>query len=352
MGQNNYLRLVWIAAYLLFAAISCVATAESLHLLLPDWPKLLFYACAVGFFIIASLGSKMIVDSFNQNIYLERRGLRLIGGIVILLVFWVCFSLPTNTHTFFYRNAIRDVISADISTTKGYLAQIKENKSNKDQAQIKVNELKNNINVKLGELEAEIMNEANPGFGPKSKEILRQIAAMLGVAKIEPLTYRGTSHQDRVRLCDAYRAKIFAIAENVAVGIVKHVMTPSTKAMEDADKCLKNLTVLEKYIDEGTIDLFDAEQMVDANKRIITGYNLIRQNRVFINFDPKTDEAKYTAENPVTRERRMMSVIDTWVDFFDGKFAGYGFAIWIFLAVLVDVAAFIFFDLAFAKKDN
>lgn len=352
MGQNNYLRLVWIAAYLLFAAISCVATAESLHLLLPDWPKLLFYACAVGFFIIASLGSKMIVDSFNQNIYLERRGLCLIGGIAILLVFWVCFSLPTNTHTFFYRNAIRDVISADISTTKGYLTQVKDNKSNKDQAQVKVNELMNNVNVKLGELEAEIMNEANPGDGLKSREIRRQIAALLGVAKIEALTYRSTSRQDREKLCDAYRAKILTIAETVAIGMVKHIMTPSTKAVAEADKCNKNLSLLEKYINDGTIDLFDAEQMVEANKRIVNGYNLIRQNRVFINFDPKTDEAKYAAEPPVTQERRMMSVIDTWADFFDGKFAGYGFAIWIFLAVLVDVAAFIFFDLAFAKKDN
>lgn len=174
MEQKNYLKLIWTVAFIAFAAVSCWATAESLHLLLSSWPLAMCWVVTVGFFIIASLGTKMIVDSLNQNIYLEKRGLRLVGGIVIVLIFWLICSMPTNTHTFFYRTVINDKVNTDISTTRGYLSQIKNNTNNKTQATVKVNELKNNVDVLLGELEAEIKNEVNPGFGPKSKEILPQ----------------------------------------------------------------------------------------------------------------------------------------------------------------------------------
>lgn len=181
MEQKNYLKLIWMVAFIAFAAVSCWATAESLHLLLSSWPLAMCWVVTVGFFIIASLGTKMIVDSLNQDIYLEKRGLRLVGGIVIVLIFWLICSMPTNTHTFFYRTVINDKVNTDISTTRGYLSQIKNNTNNKTQATVKVNELKNNVDVLLGELEAEIKNEVNPGFGPKSKEILRKFATLLGV---------------------------------------------------------------------------------------------------------------------------------------------------------------------------
>lgn len=85
MEQKNYLKLIWMVAFIAFAAVSCWATAESLHLLLSSWPLAMCWVVTVGFFIIASLGTKMIVDSLNQDIYLEKRGLRLVGGIVIVL---------------------------------------------------------------------------------------------------------------------------------------------------------------------------------------------------------------------------------------------------------------------------
>lgn len=198
MEQKNYLKIVWVAAFLCFAAVSCWATSESLHLLLSSWPLVLCWVVSVGFFIVASLGTKMMVDSLNQSVYLEKRGLHLIFGFLLFIVFWLICSMPTNTHTFFYRTVINDKVNTDISTTRGYLGQIKNNTNNETQAAKKVNELENNLSVLLGELEAEINNEANPGNGPKSNEILRKLANLLGVDKIEPLTYRGTSKQESV----------------------------------------------------------------------------------------------------------------------------------------------------------
>lgn len=89
MNDNKFVKVFTVAGFLAFAAVSCWATAESLHLLLPSWPSVFCWAITIGFFFIASLGTKMIVDSLNQNIYMEKRGTNLLLGIFIVLVFWL-----------------------------------------------------------------------------------------------------------------------------------------------------------------------------------------------------------------------------------------------------------------------
>lgn len=351
MEQKNYLKLIWMVAFIAFAAVSCWATAESLHLLLSSWPLAMCWVVTVGFFIIASLGTKMIVDCLNQDIYLEKRGLRLVGGIVIVLIFWLICSMPTNTHTFFYRTVINDKVNTDISTTRGYLSQIKNNTNNKTQATVKVNELKNNVDVLLGELEAEIKNEVNPGFGPKSKEILRKFATLLEVDKVEPLSYKGTSKQDRDKLCDAYRTKIYILAENRATNIMAHILSPNSDNIKEVKRDDENLALVKKYIGDKTINLNDAEDVEDVCDKLNTAYNTVKKNSDFINFSSKTDEANYTADNPITKVKRMISVFDVWEDFMAGEYAGHGFMFWIIISILVDIAAFIFFDLAFKKRE-
>lgn len=351
MEQKNYLKLIWMVAFIAFAAVSCWATAESLHLLLSSWPLAMCWVVTVGFFIIASLGTKMIVDSLNQDIYLEKRGLRLVGGIVIVLIFWLICSMPTNTHTFFYRTVINDKVNTDISTTRGYLSQIKNNTNNKTQATVKVNELKNNVDVLLGELEAEIKNEVNPGFGPKSKEILRKFATLLEVDKVEPLSYKGTSKQDRDKLCDAYRTKIYILAENRATNIMTHILSPNSDNIKEVKRDDENLALVKKYIGDKTINLNDAEDVEDVCDKLNTAYNTVKKNSDFVNFSSKIDEANYTADNPITKVKRMISVFDVWEDFMAGEYAGHGFMFWIIISILVDIAAFIFFDLAFKKRE-
>ena len=309
------------------------------------------WVVSIGFFIIAALGTKMIVDSLNQNIYLEKRGIRLVGGVLIVLVFWLICSMPTNTHTFFYRTVINDKVNTDISTTRGYLGQIKNNTNNKTQATIKVNELKNNVDVLLGELEAEIKNEVNPGFGPKSKEILRKFATLLSVDKIEPLSFKGTSRQDRERLCDAYRTKIYLLAENRTTNIMAHILSPNAENIKEVKRDDENLALVKKYIGDKTISLNDAEDIEDVCDKLNTSYNTVKKNRDFVNFASKTDEAIYTADSPVTKVKRMISVFDVWEDFIKGEYSGHGFMFWIIISILVDIAAFIFFDMAFKKQE-
>ena len=63
MNQNSFQTLFCVGAFIAFAAISCWATADSLHLLLPTIPLIGCWIITDGFFVIASSGSKMIQGS-------------------------------------------------------------------------------------------------------------------------------------------------------------------------------------------------------------------------------------------------------------------------------------------------
>lgn len=347
------MRLAWIAGFLAFAGISCWATAESLHMLLSSWPLFMCWIVTVGFFIIASLGTKMIVDSLNTNVYVEKRPAHLWGGILIVLIFWLCFSFPTNTHTFFYRSAISDKVLTDISVTRGYLTQIMDNTDKKAQAKLKVEQMDSRVTQLLNDLTGEIWNYNNPGFGTESKRILGNLATELGVPEITPLSIKGTSKQDLQRLCDAYRSKITRLKDDRAKAIMADIQRPNKQNIQEAKVMNKNLAEMQQSIAEGKIDLTNSEDMTGPNgvcNMLNEAYNIIKKNRNFINFSNQNDENDYTAPEPVTKVRRMISVIDVWSDYLQGKYEGYGFITWILLSVLADVAAFIFFDLAFKKE--
>lgn len=352
MNQNNYLKLFCTLAFLAFAAVSCWATAESLHLLLPDFPLAMCWVVTIGFFFIASWGTKLIVDSFNQKIYLEKRGFRLVSGIIILLFFWLTCSMPTNTHTFFYRSVISDKVTSDISTTEGYLMLIRDNVTTETKIQIRLAELEKKIDIKLGELKAEIFNEANPGFGPKAKEILRQFAEILGVDKLESLAYKGTSVQDRQRLYDAYRTKMYLLMDAKKLNIIKELTPTNNNHQKQADTDYKNLELVKKYIEDGTLDLNDANDIKSVCDKLNTGYATIRTYRQFVDFKDETDELAYTSPNAITKVKRMISVFDVWADFLNGDYKGHGFGFWVLISILVDIAAFIFFDIAFKKRED
>lgn len=352
MNGNPLLRIFTLLAFCAFAAVSCWATAESLHLLLPSFPTFMCWVVSIGFFFIASYGTKMIVDSLNQKIYLENRGIRLIGGVIILLVFWLACSMPTNTHTFFFRSLINDKVSKDISTTEGYLVQIRDNVTTQSLIQQKQSQLENDVNVKLGELKAEIMNDANPGFGSNAKRILKEFADIFGVAKIDPLSYRGTTKQDRERLCDEYRQKMYILMETKKDNI-KNQLTPSNNNHQiQADKDYKNLELVKKYVEEGTLSLTDANDINTICGKLDDGYATIRTYNQFVQFKNDAEKVSYTASNSVTKVKQLISVFDVWREYIKGEYAGHGFFFWVIISILVDVAAFIFFDIAFKKRED
>ncbi len=348
----NYSKLISIFFYVAFAAVSCWATCESLHLLLPSFPVVFCWIITIGFFIVASLGTKFIVDSLNQNIYVEKRTAKLVGGIIIMLVFWLVCSMPTNTHTFFFRSVIDNKVQQDLSSTKGYLNQIKNNTVIEELIKTQCTKLDNDVEIKLGELKAEIMNDANPGNGPKAKEILRGFADLLGVPKIDPLTYRGVSIQERQKLVDAYRQKIYILRDSKKQNIINELKaTDEAVYTKQADTDLKNLELIDKYIQDGSLNVNSADDIRTIDEKLSKAYATIKTYNKHVVFQSPEEESLYNAENQVTRVKQMLSVIDVWRDFIKGKYAGQGFLFWVIISILVDVAAFIFFDIAFREKE-
>ncbi len=353
MYQTNYLKIVWIVAFVALAIFSCWATTESLYMS-SGWPLVLCWVISICIYIIAALGTKMIVDSLNMNISMDGRRSHLLWGIVIVIVFWIGFSFPTNTHTFFYRSVINDMVLTDVAKTRGYLGQIKNNESKEAQAKQKIIELDNEVNAGLMDLKTEIMNELNPGDGPKSQEIRQRIADILHVGKIDKITYKGTSQKDREVLYGLYREKILAITKERAEELVRNILEPNKDEIKAVTNIDKNLSSMKKYIDEGKISLNSRNDVMGPNgvcSKLNEGYNAIKKNQDFVNFSSKSDKACYTAEKPVTEIRRLMSVSEVWKDFIHGKYAGFDFGYWIILSILVDIAAFIFFDLAFRRTN-
>ena len=113
---------------------------------------------------------------------------------------------------------------------------------------------------------------------------------------------------------------------------------------------IKNLEEVEKELREGKYDLNDAENIREVCDRLNRGYSTISNHSQFVDFKSNEDKEIYTASNPQTKVARLLSVYDVWADFLAGRDGGLHFAFWIFISVLIDLAAFVFFDIAFKKR--
>ena len=346
-----------LAAFLVLMGVSCWATVESLHLLLPDWPVALFWAVTVIFFVVASLGTKMIVDSFNRKLFIDNRGWRLIGGLILLFFFWLCFSLPTNTHTFFYLSSIDDVLIRDLTETKGKLQELaNEGQAGKIIAQEKA-DFENKIDATFSKFAAEINNPGNPGWADKAEAVIIELESALG--KIQRLKLRCNKFQCRQELISEMRKQVDDLLQSKLRTTYDTRLENINRGLDkrEIDNLIAKIEGVQKKIEIKGGN--HGEPTEETTNMLSQAYTIItRYSDVLINeFEQQyPDKIKNTIEDKkayagVTKTEKMRSVIDVWKDFFRGQYAGRGFFYWIVLAALVDIAGFIFFDIAFARRD-
>lgn len=354
MEQSKFMKIVSLLGFVAFAAVSCWATTESLHLLLSSWPIALCWVVSIGFFIVASLGTKMIVDSLNQNIYLEKRGLHLVGGLILFLFFWLVCIMPTNTHTFFYRSTITDVVTQDLATTKGYLQQLWDNVKTEEAINSRINKLESDVNAQLIALENEIDNIANPGFGDRAKAHLDRIATTLQVSTIPVLSYKGASPQQIKLLKQQYRTLVFELLDKRKEELKVNYTSPQEKLFKpEATQLITNIETMEGHVAEmGARGKVDNDIVTQSDMVLKKSYATIKNYSDFINFNSDEDRERYLAANQITKTSGMLSVIDVWKDFVAKKYEGRGFVFWVVVAILVDIAAFVFFDITFKKRED
>ena len=351
MDQSKFLKIFSLLAFIALMLVSCWATTDSLHMLLPQWPIAAFWVITIIVFVFASLGTKLIVDSFNQQVRVDNRGWRLIGGILLIIICWIAFSFPTNTHTFFYRSAIKDILIEDLTGTKSKLQHLEnDGEAGKIIAQEKV-DFSNKINSVFATFAAEINNPGNPGWADRSEAIIIKLEKELG--EIQRLQLRANNFQGRQELITAMR--------NQVDQLLKSKLTVFDQRLENLNTGLDKSEIRNLISEIQTVQ--DKMQMMPDNDEptaktsvvLSKAYNIIDNYcDVLINtFDSTySDELKMVladkkAFSGVSKTERMRSVIEVWKDVFAGLFAGRGVVFWIVTAGIVDVLGFIAFDIAF-----
>ncbi|MBQ9313082.1 MAG: hypothetical protein IJ213_08575 [Bacteroidales bacterium] len=344
MQQTNYTKIFAIVAWVALMAVSCWATAESLRLLLPSIPYVFIWVITIIFFVIASIGSKLIVDSLNSNIMLENRTGKLWGGIVIMLIFWVIFSLPTNTHTFFYRSAVRDVVTKDLSRTKEDLKSLGSKEYVARMMFTAWDSKEKRINSYLTNLTQEAQNPAMEGIGPRFETILKKIEVELGT-KIQRVKPRTNNHKGWNEVVDNYTNYVNSTMEQQKLtDAQKFVNVLDNETKKEVNANIRNITTMQRKV--ANMDKLDTKVIESSSKVLSQSYALIDRYNQFLG---KPDN-KSIYQSKVSKTDRMLSVIDVWKDYFKGEYKGRGFIFWLILSMLVDIAGFIMFDIAFRKK--
>lgn len=337
-------------AFLILAGISCWATEQSLHLLLPaGWPEILVWGITIAFFVVASIGTKMIADSLFSNEFIDNRKGKMWGGILLVSFFWLIMSMPTNTHTFFYNDKIGATISQDIKTTSKYLQQIVDMGTSSSMVlDEEGKKMKDAVEEQRRHIVAQFNGDEAPfkrGNGKKIGEHLEIINKTLNSSIQQDPRYNS---QDPTIL-NGYQIEI-----NKALSHALRTHTISDQSVQAARKQIKRLSALNDSIQDHVASASLSEDEIrQCEKELKDGYNIISTNKMFVQFDKNCDDEEiYTKENGETQTKRMASVIDVFfVDFLSGKYPG-SFWYYVILSILVDIAAFIFFDIAFMKKND
>ncbi|MDE6323603.1 MAG: hypothetical protein K2L85_05710 [Paramuribaculum sp.] len=327
-------------AFLILAGISCWATEKSLHMLLPaGWPEILVWGITAAFFVVASIGTKLIADSLMSQQFIKNRKGKLWGGVFLVVFFWLIMSMPTNTHTFFYNDKIGSTISEDIKITSKYLQQVVDSKKIDEDGK----KIKDAVEEQIQHIVAQFNGDEPPykrGNGEQIGLHLKQINIILNSSIRQDPRYNS---QDSTIL-NGYRLEI---DKALAQALKNHTVTE--ESVQAARRQIKRLAALNDSIQDHVASAsLSEEEIRQCEKEIKDGYNIIAANKTFIQFDKNSDDKEaYTKENAETKTKRLSSVIDVFfVDFLSGKYPG-SFWYYVILSILVDIAAFIFFDIAF-----
>ena len=370
MNQNKFLRIFSFFAFIAFMLISCWATVESLHLLLPDWPIPIFWILTVGVFVLASMGSKLIVDSFNPNDYVPNKGWRLIGGVVLLGLFWILFSLPTNTHTFFYKSVVKEVLQTELVFVKDKLEELADGGRAKKMVETEKNELISKVEAAFQSLEREILDPNNSGYGPKAEKALLDLQAILGKSFQKPKYV--SSREGRLNCLESLKKQkddLLKIeldrkdrelenrlsTKNIQNEIKSNIVYIS-QALQLLQKDSKAFFTPQKNSKGVVVDNFEITKNILTNSlSTIRNYSdsfvdVYSNEKSILGDDYQTNGKK--GQDIISKTKRLESVIDVWKDFFAGKYVGRGFIFWIIIAALVDLGGFIFFDIAFKKRTD
>ena len=209
------------------------------------------------------------------------------------------------------------------------------------------------VDSKLTELKTEIINENNTGDGDSAQARRNEMAQILGVPSFTKISLKNgkLNNQDLQKLCNAYANKAYALKNMKLTQIANYLTPPNNSHINAAKNANNNINLLKQYINNKQLDLNNAKDIQTICNQLNTGYSVINAYKQYIEFINEIDKSNYTSPNPVSKVKRLTSVFDVWEDFLGGVYAGHGFTFWVIISILVDIAAFIFFDITFKNED-
>lgn len=360
MNRLNYLRIIAIIAFIALAGFSCFWTAESLYIWQPSITIYGAWMIAVIFFIVASICFSKILKALDKQSDYYGKLFGRTGAFLIsflgLIVFWLFVSLPTNTHTLLYRASIKNVITTDLNRTQGYLQGLKDNNVEIKKINQKYKSKNEAVDALILRLIAEIDNPSAIGIGNRFETILVELDRTLSTdvnnpTKIQRVTNVGKTRTQWLTTINYYQAQAYEQ--------LKLYRASCDKEISDI-KATMGSKELESLIANNKLALKDITNMKGVDNDIIqaaiedlnNGYAYIKANSQYINFKD-SDKDLYTRDGAMPEAKAMLSVPDVWKDYLTtDKYRGHGFIWWVLIALLVDISGFIFFNIAFNRKNN
>ncbi len=360
MNKINFFRIFAFLAFITLAGFSCFWTAESLFIWQPSITIYGAWLIAIVFFVVASICFGKLLKSLdkNEDFYgkLFGRTGALLLALVGLVVFWLVVSLPTNTHTLLYRASIKNVITADLNRTQGYLQGLKDNNVAIKAIDQKYKSKNEAVDALIARLVAEIDHPGFEGIGHRFETILVELDRVLSVdannpVKINRVENVGKSKTQWLATINYYQRQAYDQLRLYRATCDKEINEVKTTMESKA---------LDKLIKNNKSALSDIRNMKGVNNEIVQAaindliddYAYIKSNAQYINFKDG-DKERYTREGAMPEAKEMLSVPDVWKDYLTtDKYNGHGFIWWVLIALLVDLAGFIFYNISFNSKNN
>lgn len=372
IGKLEPFQRICAIAFLVFAIISCVATAQSLCLTLglggPQW--LIFaiaFIFAFGLYLLTSYCFKLVIDSQNYKIFMRKEDRRrdFILGLLGVALFWIICSMPTNTHSLLYTKVIDKVVVAELDNQRAVFNDA-ANLTDKDiteKYQRDISLLESSVNEKKGLFINEINNTDRLGLGPEAKAILADIQVICGKNREENYymhtTQKNTSPAERDRIKKHYEPQINNLlewAKNNLLTKYNQAIANNKEEKESLQKRIKKIDGTKSMLRANDID--HQTKIMNARTVIDAGYNQpAYREKILDNMEVLADSKVGHKDSNVKyynfyKTERLHSVFKVWGDFLTRKMQNLDFDMlyWIIISIIIDIAGLAFFGIAFRRK--
>lgn len=352
MGQTNYFRLFAIVAYTGLAGLSCKWTAESLYLSMPTLRLWGAWLLAITIYVISSIIFAQFLNSLDTRKDFYGKPVGRFGTFALslagLLAVWVAFCVSTNSHSLIHNDEVRTVLVHDLSTTGTYLTKLNNKNAQLESIDKEFIDFSTKIHATLAKLQHEYVNPGRRGYADSCRKYRRELEVLFNTH----LDAKSSQIVDPGRTSTSNAADFITVQTFAKLELVKQIFDNRKENVSKtikSDEIYAEMRNIDNAInDVNNMDGISFNILESADKHLENGYARIKNNAEYINFDNREHKERYTAEKPVTRYDELKSVkVVVWDGIMHGKYREMYY--WILIAILVDVAGFIFFKIAFPE---